>query len=188
RACITSLEGVQDHLKSFSELAEKMAAETTKGESAEKTNLLEIARRTRKLVTDKPETMVEAAQLIFTVHSCLHMNGEPVSIGRLDQYLDRFCEADIKKGRLTEDQAQEIIDAFWIKLDEKVLQNRIFIKDHQPYGNLAMGGGSGPYPQGASLGQWIMQVTVGGVAGNDDRKPKLAYNRVTKLCIRSSAR
>jgi Dyp-type peroxidase family len=188
RACILSLEGVQDHLKSFSELAEKMAAETTIGESAEKANLLEIAKRTRKLVTDKPETMVEAAQLIFSVHSCLHMNGEPVSIGRLDQYLDRFCEADIKKGRLTEDQAQEIIDALWIKLDEKVLQNRIFIKDHQPYGNLAMGGASGPYPQGASLGQWIMQVTVGGVVGNDDRKPKLAYNRVTKLCLRSSAR
>lgn len=184
RACVLSLQGVQDHLISFAELAETKADNTAAGQVAERHNLQSIAERLRTISHSAPSTMLEAAQLIFTYHTCLHMNGEPVSIGRLDQYLGRFCDADIAAGRLTESGAQEIIDALWVKLDEKVLQNRTFIKDHQPYGNLAMGGGSGPYPQGASLGQWIMQVTVGGV----DKSGRQASNLVTRLCLRASAR
>ena len=102
-----------------------------------------------KLSQHKPETFVEAVQFIFTLHSCLHLNGEPTAFGRMDQMLQPFYE----KGGITPEEAQEIIDAFYIKLDEKVQQNRIFMEDHQPFGNLAMGGRSGPYPQGASLGQ-----------------------------------
>ena len=188
RACILSVEGVQDHLSSYAVLASGMAGGLAAGQAAEKANLEGIAERLRRLTTEKPQTMLEAAQLIFTMHSCLQLNAEPVAIGRLDQYLNRFYEQDLAAGRLTQDEAQEIIDAFWVKLDEKVLQNRLFIQDHQPFGNLAMGGGSGPYPQGASLGQWIQQITVGGIVGDDDPEPKLAYNEVTKLCLRASAR
>lgn len=187
-ACRLSLLGVQDHLERYAQLAESMAENRTPGQAAERDNLQHIARRCRKLRTDAPETLAEAAQLIFTYHTCLHLNGEPVSVGRLDQYLARFYEADIGAGRLDADRAQEIIDALWIKLSEKILQNRIFIHDHQPYGNLAMGGASGPYPQGASLGQWIMQVTVGGWLADEAETPTLAYNEVTKLCIRASGR
>ncbi len=187
-ACKLSLEGVRDHLLRFADLADKMAGEMAKGQTAEKCNLEEIAARLKKIASDKPDTLKEAAQLIFTYHSCLHMNSEPVSIGRLDQYLDRFCEQDIAAGNLTEEEAQEVIDSFFVKLDEKVLLNRIFIQDHQPYGNLAMGGASGPYPQGASLGQWIMQVTVGGAVATQAGELKPSYNRVARLCLRAAAR
>lgn len=188
KACATSLEGVQDHLRRYAELARRMAAATARGETAERDNLEAMAERLDKLATDEPETMLEAAQLVFTMHSCLQLNGEPCAIGRLDQVLDRFYRADLAAKRLTEEEAQEIIDAFWIKLSEKVLQNRLFINDHQPYGNLAMGGKSGPYPQGASLGQWIQQVTVGGVVADGRSKPTPAYNGVTSLCLRAAAR
>ncbi len=183
-----SLLGVVEHLERYAALASEQADGLARGQSAEKDNLRDIAARCRRLMTDAPQTMVEAAQLIFTFHTCLHLNGEPVSIGRLDQYLGRFYEADLAAGRLDEDRAQEIIDALWVKLSEKILQNRIFIHDHQPYGNLAMGGASGPYPQGASLGQWIMQVTVGGVTADDGDTPTPAYNAVSTLCIRASGR
>jgi len=188
RACAIALEGVQDHLRSYAELARRMAGETAKGETAERDNLQAMAERLDKLATDEPETMLEATQLIFTMHSCLQLNGESCAVGRLDQYLDPFYRADLEAERITEDEAQEIIDAFWIKLSEKVLQNRLFINDHQPYGNLAMGGASGPYPQGASLGQWIQQVTVGGVVADEKSKPTPAYNGVTSLCLRAAAR
>ncbi|MEM7156331.1 MAG: Dyp-type peroxidase [Myxococcota bacterium] len=188
RACRLSLEGVQDHLERYAALADSMAAACAHGQAAERNNLEQIAARCRALRTDQPSSMVEAAQLIFTYHTCLHLNGEPVSVGRLDQYLGRFHDADIEAGRLTPEGAQEIIDALWVKLSEKILQNRIFIHDHQPYGNLAMGGGSGPYPQGASLGQWIMQVTVGGWVADEEKVPTPAYNEVTRLCIRASGR
>jgi hypothetical protein len=38
----------------------------------------------------------------------------------------------------------------------------VFFEDHQKWGNLAMGGMSSPYPQGASFNQWGHQLTVGG--------------------------
>ena len=187
-SCEIALHGVMDHLQRYAALADRRAAELNDAQQAEKENLAEVAQRLRKLCTEKPATMLEAAQLIFSTFTCLQLNAEPVSIGRLDQYLQPFYEQDIAAGRLTEDEAQEIIDAFWIKIDEKVLQNRIFINDHQPFGNLAMGGASGPYPQGASMGQWIQQLTVGGVVGNDDDTPTMAYNDVTIMCLRAAAR
>lgn len=187
-SCALSLQGVQDHLERYAQLATEMAERCCIGENLWAENYRQIAARCLTLRTEKPPTMLEACQLIFTYHTCLHLNGEPVSLGRLDQYLGPFYDADIAAGRLDPETAQDIIDSLWIKLSEKILQNRIFAQDHQPYGNLAMGGSSGPYPQGASLGQWIMQVTVGGWVADEEEHPTPAYNMVTKLCIRASGR
>lgn len=187
RSAYLSLEGISEYFLNYAELARKTAAKMNTGQDWEKQNLESIAYRMTKLATEKPETLIEAVQLIFTLHSCLHLNGEPTAMGRLDQLLQPFYEKD----DITEESAQEIIDAFYIKLDEKVQQNRIFMEDHQPFGNLAMGGSSGPYPQGASLGQWIQQITVGGTIADgttDFEETKPAYNDMTKLFIRSSGR
>lgn len=187
RSAYLALEGISEYCINYETLARETAKKMSKGQIWEKENLIAIADRMKKLSTEKPETFVEAVQFIFTLHTCLHLNGEPTAIGRMDQLLQPFYE----KGEISEDEAQEIIDAFYIKLDEKVQQNRIFMEDHQPFGNLAMGGSSGPYPQGASLGQWIQQITVGGTVADgtvdfEDTKP--AYNDVTKLFIRASGR
>ncbi|RQO75496.1 formate acetyltransferase [Pedobacter sp. KBW06] len=187
RAAYLSLEGISEYIKNYEALARETAEKMTAGQIWEKENLLTIAERMKKLANDKPETFVEAVQFIFTLHTCLHLNGEPTAIGRMDQLLQPFYEND----NITEDEAQEIIDAFYIKLDEKVQQNRIFMEDHQPFGNLAMGGSSGPYPQGASLGQWIQQITVGGTVADgtiDFKDTKPAYNNLTKLFIHASGR
>ncbi|HKR66961.1 MAG TPA: Dyp-type peroxidase [Thermoanaerobaculia bacterium] len=171
-----ALEGVRDYSLAYARLAGEMGLE-------------DIRARMTKLATEKPETMLEAAQLIFTMHASLHLIGEPTAIGRLDQMLNPFYEADRKADRITEAEAQEIIDCFWIKIGEKVLINRTLVEDHQPFGNLAMGGMSGNYPQGGANNQWIQQVTVGGTVADDakgDGKP--AYNDVTIFCLRAARR
>gem|GEM_PF-3729389 len=96
----------------------------------ERRNLLAIATRMTSLVTERPRTLLEAAQLIFTLHACLHLIGEPTAIGRLDQMLYPFYEKDLAAGHLDAEQAQEIIDCFWLKLGEKVQLNRQFVEDH----------------------------------------------------------
>jgi formate C-acetyltransferase len=44
------------------------------------------------------------------------MNGAAMSIGRVSTFFDIYIERDFKEGVLTEDQAQELIDQFVIKL------------------------------------------------------------------------
>jgi Dyp-type peroxidase family len=179
-----ALEGVRDACLAYARLAGEMAAGMAETQAAERENLLGIQARMTHLSSGTPRTMLEAAQLIFTLHASLHLIGEPTAIGRLDQMLEPFYRADVDAGRLTDDEAQEIIDCFWIKVGEKVQLNRQFVEDHQPFGNLAMGGSSGAYPQGAANNQWIQQVTVGGT--KPDGSP--AYNAVTTFCLRAARR
>ncbi len=182
---VLALEGVADHCRAFARLAAKMAEETSPGETARRDNLVKIRDRMNRVAEHPPETLAEAAQLVFTLHSCLHHAGEPTAVGRFDQLLQPFYEADLRAGHLDEWRAQEIIDCFWIKLGEKVQLNRQFVEDHQVFGNMAMGGSSGNYPQGSSLNQWIQQLTVGGC---DARSDLPAYNDLTRLCLRAARR
>lgn len=185
-----ALLGVQEHCRAYARLATEMVPTLGEGQLAERANLEEIAARMDRIATDRPQTMLEAAQLIFTLHSCLHLTGEPTAVGRLDQLLFPFYKLDIANGLLDHDRAQEIIDCFWIKIGEKVQWNRFYVEDHQPWGNLAMGGSSGNYPQGAGNNQWVQQLTVGGTVGEaesgGDGQP--AYNAVTLLCLRAARR
>ena len=58
-------------------------------------------------------------------------------------------------------QAQDIIDAFFIKFDEHVVLNRYNIPyGHTTYGSTAVSGRGGPFPTGDSMNQWIQQVRI----------------------------
>ncbi|MCV6587669.1 MAG: Dyp-type peroxidase [Marinobacterium sp.] len=189
QAAILTLRGVSEFNQRYSDLADSMINQMTDdGQAWERQNLTLIRDRMAKLAHSKPDTMTEALQLIYTLHCSLHMNGEPTSLGRIDQLINSYYEADIAAGRLTAESAQEVLDAFFIKLDEKVQPNRLHVEDHQPFGNLAMGGSSGPYPQGGGINQWVQQLTVGGAILDGNNQIVSAYNDVTKLCLRASAR
>lgn len=43
----------------------------------------------------------DAVQMIFSMHCCLHLVGQPVSVGRLDQLLIGYYQRDIEKRRIT---------------------------------------------------------------------------------------
>jgi Dyp-type peroxidase family len=181
QAAILSLEGVQGYCRNYALLAERMA-EDHAAHPEEQQNLRALAARMRKLATDKPDTLVEAAQCLFNLHCCLHLVGEPVSIGRLDQLLAPFFD------RKKEAEAQEVLDALWVKLGEKALHNRQNATDHLTYGTTAVAYAGGNFPQGDGINQWVQQVTVGGYLPTDDEKPTPGANRLTLLCLRSARR
>ena len=116
---------------------------------------LQIETRMNKISTDRPETFIEAVQLLFSFHCCLHLSGEPTSIGRLDQLLEPFL-----KGTPTE-EAQEIIDCLFVKLCEHVHLNSRLLNDLGAWGMTAVVYCStGMFPNGDTINQWVQQVTT----------------------------
>jgi len=184
QSVIYSLEGVKAYLRNYAELARKTLAGMHFGSSHDRENLNAIALRLDHLAEKPPETFLDAAQLIFSMHCCLHIAGESVSIGRLDQLLGPFHD----KGGLSEEYAQEIIDCFWIKMDEKVLLNHRHFHDRLSRGSGAITYQGDDFPQGAAINQWVQQVTVGGYKADNAEQPEDGCNAVTMLCLRTARR
>lgn len=69
------------------------------------------------LASRPPETFAEALQLALVVHQLTEMeNAYSVrSMGRFDTIYNHFLTADLEAGRLTRDQAKELLKYFWIK-------------------------------------------------------------------------
>ena len=67
-----------------------------------------------------PRTFHEALQLAYLYHELQELDGEPVrSMGRFDQVYCSFYLSDIMAGRLTRDEAKELLKYFWIKFYAK---------------------------------------------------------------------
>lgn len=188
QSALSAFEGVTAYFHNFANLARRKLEQTPLSCDADRNNLSEIAFRMDKLTTAPPSTFIEAAQLVFSLHCIMHISGESVSIGRLDQILNPFYEADLESGRITEACAQEIIDCFWIKMDEKVLLNHRHFNDRLSRGSGAITYAGGDFPQGAALNQWVQQVTIGGSKSNNSVVPEDACNEVTRMCLRAARR
>lgn len=60
---------------------------------------------------------------MYIYQTCIFMeqNAASYNPGRMDQYLYPFYKADIEAGRLTEEEAQELLDCLWVKFSEQCL-------------------------------------------------------------------
>lgn len=184
QSAIYAFEGVQNYFRNYAKLALKKLEAQGHGAASDRNNLRAIAERMEKLSVNPPETFIDAAQMVLSMHCCMHIGGESVSIGRLDQLLQPFYETD----KITATEAQEIIDCFWIKIDEKVLLNHRHVSDRLTRGSGAITYEGGDFPQGAALNQWVQQITVGGYKANDNEIPQDGCNDVTRMCLRAARR
>lgn len=188
QSVVWALDGLSKFIEAYADLADKMAADKDKFGPDDITSLKGISARMRKLAHHKPDTFLEGLQLIFITNCALHQTGEPMSIGRLDQILIDLLQNDLKKKTITTAQAQEILDSFWLKMDETVLYNYNHLNDYLTYGTGAVFYSAGNFPQGAAINQWVQQVTVGGYKANNSKTPEDASNELTRMCLRSARR
>ena len=166
RALAETLDGAIILAQRYSDLAAEKAAVCE--DPKRKAELLKISETMAWVPRYPARTLFEAAQCVFfyqmlnTLDAQLH----GTSFGRVDQFLGRFYEKDIKDGLIDAAEAQEIIDFLILKIAE---QNKPW-----SYGATR----SGP---GYTSGQLI---TVGGVdaLGHD------ATNEVTYMILQASAR
>ena len=89
-------------------------------DAAEQRGMHTVAGNCRYLSEHAPATFHQALQLIWFVHLFLHAEGmsAAVSFGRFDDYLYPFYRRDMDAGRLTREQAKELLMCFWLKTCE----------------------------------------------------------------------
>jgi len=77
-----------------------------------------IAAACRCVPTKPPRTFQEVVQSAYFVHliSQIESNGHSFSLGRFDQFTYPFYKADLEAGRITREQALEILELLWLKL------------------------------------------------------------------------
>lgn len=183
QSTILALEGVQMYMENYSILAAHLATLKSEYSEEQRENLRTISQRMKKLAHKPADTLVEAVQMVFTMHSCLHLTGEPVAVGRFDQYLEQY------QNTCSSDEAQDIIDCFWIKLSERVILNRHLVVDQTKWGSCAVPyATNGMFPNGDSINQWVQQLTVGGYKATDDKNPIPGSNKITMYCLKAARR
>lgn len=60
----------------------------------------------------------DAVQMIFSMHCCLHLVGQPVSVGNIDRLLISYYKQDIQNGTLTTKKVLHIYIASVLSLNE----------------------------------------------------------------------
>ena len=144
KASIESCEGVIAYAHRIAEHARELASKESDPQRREE--LLTIAQVNENVPANPPKTLQEALQSIWTVESLFEVeeNQTGLSLGRLDQYCFPMYENDIKTGRLTREQALEMMQAFIIKCAELMWMSSElgakYFAGYQPFINLTVGG------------------------------------------------
>lgn len=118
RSAILSMEAGIAFSKRHAEEAERLAGE--EGDEQRRAELLEIARICRKVPEFGAENYREALQSYWMLHLLLQIesNGHSMSFGRFDQYMFPYYEKDIREGRLTREEALELLQCFFLKCNQ----------------------------------------------------------------------
>jgi len=96
----------------LSSLAEKMITEYP--EHALRLKTVSIA--LKNVPEKRPSNLHEVLQFSYIMHQLIEMEGENVrAMGGFDRMLNKYYKQDIESGRLTRDQAKELIKFFWTK-------------------------------------------------------------------------
>ena len=117
-AVIESCEAVCVYARRYSELARKEAAAAT--DPQRRAELLKIADVCARVPEKGARSFHEACQSFWFVQQLLQMesSGHSISPGRFDQYMYPFFKADLDRGIVTYESAQELIDCIWVKLND----------------------------------------------------------------------
>jgi len=117
-AVIMSCEAAIAYAKRYSELAAQMAKTTA--DVRRRKELEEIAAVCREVPEYGAKSFREACQSFWFVQMLLQIesSGHSISPGRFDQYMYPYYKSDLDAGKLTREEAQELMDCIWVKLND----------------------------------------------------------------------
>lgn len=118
QAVLISCQAVITYANRYAVLARQMADECK--DAVRKEELLRIADNCSRVPAKGAKSFYEACQSFWFVQQLLQMesSGHSISPGRFDQYMYPYYQKDIEEGKITREQAQELIDCIWVKLND----------------------------------------------------------------------
>ena len=123
-------DGVLLALKGLEEFADRYAARLRslaqrEPDTNRRAELEEMARVCAHVPKNPAGTFHEALQAILLLHIalCTESFENAISLGRLDQVLQPFYEADLAAGRIHRESARELVACFILKIDEIIFLN-----------------------------------------------------------------
>lgn len=144
KAEILACEGIISLAQRYSEEALGLS-KIEKNQERQK-ELIKIAEACAHVPAHPPRNFHEAIQAVWLTQlgSILSENSLALNLGRFDQYMYPYFEQDIKNGDLKKEEAQELIEALWIKLSQWVwvisANTASFFAGYNAFQNLTLGG------------------------------------------------
>jgi len=122
------------YMAALQELAEASTGDT-------RANYLAVADRLRNVPENPPESFGEAVQSLWFMYAFQRLMGNWSGIGRIDEMLGPYLKRDLDSGRITLDEARELLAHFWIKGCEWIGANPwVGSGDAQFYQNIILAG------------------------------------------------
>ena len=118
KAVIICADAITNYAHRYADLAREKAE--TESNPERKQELLTIAETCDRVPGLPPRTFQECLQSLWFTFIGIQMEAYErcFGCGRLDQYAYPYLKADLETGRITEKQAQELVDCLWMKFPE----------------------------------------------------------------------
>ncbi|MGI6216329.1 MAG: pyruvate formate lyase family protein [Coriobacteriales bacterium] len=164
---VETTTGYINMIHKYGDACLEKAAETA--DPARKAELEQMSKSLHWIAENPVRTFWEACQatILYMLGLMFDYIPDIGSFGRFDQYTWPYLERDLAEGRITMDQAQEICDCFFLKV------------------NGFWSGGEGDLAKIVGLGNTYLHTTVGGV---DPDTGMDATNPVTYMALESVGR
>ena len=113
-----SIEAVILYARRYSALAKELAEKEK--DPVRRAELEQIAKNCARVPEYPAESFYEACQTFWFIQLLLQVesSGHSISPGRFDQYMYPFYKKDLDAGKITIEQAQELLDCIWVKLND----------------------------------------------------------------------
>ena len=115
KAVLTVIEAVHGFALRYSKLAAQLAEKEQDPKRREE--LTEISRICKKVPYEPATSFKEAVQSVWFIQLILQIesNGHSLSYGRFDQYMYPYYMKDLQGGKITKEEALELLTCLWIK-------------------------------------------------------------------------
>lgn len=141
---IWTSKGIIRFANRYADEAQKLAEAAS--DKKRQRELQEIAKVCRRVPEFPPQSFYEAIQFLWFVQLGGILSENPLALnpGRFDQYMNPYFEADRDNGCITEEFAQELIEALWLKYSEWVWtissNTADYFAGYNQFQNLTVGG------------------------------------------------